>query len=85
MKWVISQETDNGNVYIVTDDAEMDSVCLTDREHAALIAAAPELLETLESFVEYCEAIQKGGRTFFNWKKVKDNIESIIARAKGDA
>lgn len=66
--------------FVKAADGRVICSCRTDNKHAnaRLIAAAPDLLETLEAIVDF-----EAGPDFSRWARIVQRAESAIAKARG--
>lgn len=78
-RWLEEQETPETRAWIARQNAYTDAVLGT-RPEAKLFAAR---LEQLMNTDEYSTPHQGGGRFFFNFRKVGEDLESIHLRERG--
>ena len=87
-QWKTWPSIHNGQTYIVKGDyTSKDNGCIAHADteaNARLIAAAPDLLEALQVFLNWSDSVYYGEDTSRELVKAKDKARAAIAKATGE-
>jgi hypothetical protein len=86
-KWTYCHDG-HGAYSIETDDLDRRQICyVKNKDHANLIAAAPEMFEALEAIIaacDRCEQIEKASLIDEFTEEIEQAARAAFAKAKGE-
>ena len=86
MSWYKARMSGNGQGLVIEQDTGRDVAVTYDEKDAALVAAAPELLDALKGLFEHCAMIHRVWGDGSNQKEADAAIaagKAAIAKAEG--